>query len=74
MNNNVVKVIGRAEIPEDLVLGNEYDLTIANVECRKTEEVPNDDGTNTKIYYLKISAMSEINIVGEREIIKSVQG
>jgi hypothetical protein len=68
---NMVKMSWRVNIPSPLRLQKEYDLTIGNVECRKVEDVPNDDWSISKIFTLKISWLSEVNIISERELVQS---
>lgn len=69
LNENKIRLSGVANIPSGLTNGKSYDLTLKDVEVRKVEEVPNDDGTYDKIFSLKISELSEINIIDERTII-----
>lgn len=66
-----IKISGTANIPRELKLGKNYDLTVAEVECRTSKDVVNDDETKDRVYTLKISEMSEIGIIGEKEIIKA---
>jgi hypothetical protein len=42
-NINIVKISGRAEIPEELELETDYCIALETAECRKVELVPNDD-------------------------------
>lgn len=55
-----IKLTGVANIPRPLKLGCSYDLEIKEVECRKTEQVPNDDGSMDEIAKLQISELSEV--------------
>jgi len=71
LNENQLKISGRCNILSGLRLGKNYDLTIANVECRKSEDIPTDDGSKNVIYTLKISPLSEVNIISEGEIIQT---
>lgn len=71
LNENQLKISGRCNILSGLTLGKNYDLTIGDVECRKSEDIPNDDGTRNVIYTLKLSPMSEVNIIDEKEIIQT---
>lgn len=70
-NENIVKISGKANVVSGLTLGKNYDLTIADVECRKCEEIPTDDGKVDRIYTLRLSTLSEVSIISEKEIIKS---
>jgi len=71
LNENQLKISGRCNILSGLTLGKNYDLTIGDVECRKSEDIPNDDGTRNVIYTLKLSPLSEVNIIDEKEIIQT---
>lgn len=71
INEQKIKLAGIANISTPLILGQNYDLTMKNVECRKIEETPNDDGSSDKIYKLLISELSEINIIAGRDILKA---
>ena len=71
LNENQLKISGRCNIISGLTLGKNYDLTIKDVECRKSEEIPTDDGEKNIIYTLRISNLSEVNIIGEGEIIQT---
>jgi len=71
VNENILKISGRANIISGLTIGKIYDLTISELECRKSEEIPTDSGTVDKIYTLRLSNLSEVNIISEKEIIKS---
>lgn len=71
LNENQLKISGRCNILSGLTLGKNYDLTIGDVECRKSEDIPNDDGTRNVIYTLKLSSISEVNIIDEKEIIQT---
>lgn len=71
INEHQLRISGKSNIISGLTIGKNYDLTIGDCECRKIEEVPNDNETCNKIYTLKISEMSEVNIISEKEIIKS---
>ena len=69
INEYKVKLTGTANIPNSLTNGKMYDLTIGNAEVRKVERVPNDDGTENEIASLRISELSEINIISDKGII-----
>ena len=73
LNENQLKISGRCNILSGLTLGKEYDITISNLECRKSEDIPNDNGTKNTIYTLRISNLSDVSIISENEIIKSKQ-
>jgi len=73
LNENQLKISGRCNILSGLTLGKNYDLTLGDVECRKCEEIPTDDGEVDKIYTLRLSNLSDVSIISENEIIKSKQ-
>lgn len=60
INEYSLKLTGKANIPQPLKLGFSYDLEIKNAEIRKSEQIPNDDGTMDEIYKLEISELSEV--------------
>ena len=61
INEYSLKLTGKANIPQPLKLGFSYDLEIKNAEIRKSEQIPNDDGTMDEIYKLEISELSEVS-------------
>lgn len=71
LNENQLKISGRCNILSGLTLGKNYALTVSDVECRKSEDIPNDDGTRNVIYTLRLSPLSEVNVIGEGEIIQT---
>ena len=71
INEHQIKLSGKANVISGLTNGKTYDLTISEAECRKIEEIPNDDGTCNRIALLRISELSKVNIIGEGEIIQS---
>ena len=71
INEHQVKLSGKCNILSGLTNAKTYDLTISNAEVRKIEETPNDDETYNRVAVLKISDLSEINIISEGEIVKS---
>ena len=71
LNENQLKISGRCNILSGLKLGKTYDLSVSNLECRKSEDIPTDDGKKNIIYTLRLSELSEVNIIGEGEIIQT---
>lgn len=69
INENKLKLSGVANLSAPLELTKSYDLVIKNAEVRKTEYLPCDDGSIDRQYTLKISELSEISIVAEKEVI-----
>ncbi len=59
-NEYKIKLTGSACIPQPLKNGFEYDLELKNVEVRKIERIPTDDGKEDEIASLRISELSEI--------------
>jgi hypothetical protein len=68
-----IKLTGVANIPRPLKLGCSYDLEIKEVECRKTEQVPNDDGSMDEIAKLQISELSEVVLKSGDKTMKAKQ-
>lgn len=71
VNEYKIKLSGSANIPQGLINGKGYDLTISDAEVRKIERIPNDSGQEDEIASLKISEMSEVNIISEKTVIKA---
>jgi len=71
LNENQLKISGRCNILSGLQLGKNYDLTLKDAECRKSEDIPNDDGSKNVIYTLRISPITEVNVIGEGEIVQT---
>jgi len=71
INENILKISGRCNLISGLKIGKEYDISVTNLECRGENGVPTDDGQVDKIYTLRLSNLSEVNVIGENEIVKS---
>lgn len=71
INEHQIKLSGKANVISGLTNHKTYDLAISNAQVMKIEEIPNDDGTYNRIALLKISELSEVNIIGEGEVIQS---
>lgn len=69
INERSIKITGTANIPQDLVNGNEYAIAISNAEVRNVSEAPTDDGKVNKMFSLKLSAFSEVNIVSNNGVV-----
>jgi len=70
-----IKLSGSANIPQPLRNGFEYDLELKNVEVRKIERIPTDDGQEDEIASLRISELSEVIIKsGEKQMKAKVKG
>jgi len=70
-----IKLTGSANIPQPLRNGFEYDLELKNVEVRKIERIPTDDGQEDEIASLRISELSEVIIKsGEKQMKAKVKG
>jgi len=70
-----IKLTGSANIPQPLRNGFEYDLELKNVEVRKIERIPTDDGQEDEIASLRISELSEVVIKsGEKQMKAKVKG
>ena len=55
-----IKLQGIANIPKPLRNGFTYDMELKEVEVRKIERIPTDDGKEDEIASLRISELSEI--------------
>ena len=71
LNENKLSLKGVSNLPLPLEIDKEYDLTISNVVCSGASDRSNNDGTYNRTFSLKISELSEINIISEKQIIKS---
>lgn len=69
INELKLKLGGVANLSKELELTKNYDLIIKNAEVRKSEDLPNDDGLMDRQFTVKISELSEIQIIGDREAI-----
>lgn len=68
-NEYKIRISGVANIPRPLINGCGYDLELNDVEVRKIERIPNDDGTENEVASLKISELTEIIIKsGDKQI------
>lgn len=73
INEYKIKLSGTANIGQELDNSKTYDLTISNAEVRKKSYDPNDDGTENLTHTIKISELSEVNLIGTGEIIKATK-
>ena len=71
INEKKIKIVGVANIPKELELGNVVDLTISDVDIDSSQDNDNYDSTFDRTFKLKISEKSEINIISEKEIIRA---
>ena len=69
INEFKIKLTGTANIPKELDNSSMWDLVIKNAEIRKKSYDPNDDGTENLTHTLKISELSEVQLVGQNEIL-----
>lgn len=70
-NEFKLKLGGTANLNKELELTKNYDIVIKNAEVRKTEDLPNDNGSFDRVFTLKISELSEIEIIGDRDAISA---
>lgn len=71
LNEIKIRLSGTANLLTEPTLSREYDLTVSNAEIRESKDIPNDDGTINRIFKLVISERSEINLIAEKELIRS---
>lgn len=71
INEYKIKLTGTANIPKELDNSSMWDLTISNAEIRKKSFDPNDDDTENLTHTIKISEISEVNLIGKREIVSA---
>lgn len=71
INERKLKILGQVNIDRELEHGKEYQIAIEKAEMRGISEEPNDDGTIDRIFKLKISEMSKVNLLNDKgELIK----
>ena len=70
-----IKLQGIANIPKPLRNGFTYDMELKEVEVRKIERIPTDDGKEDEIASLRISELSEVILKsGEKQMKAKVKG
>lgn len=69
INEYKIRLSGTANIPRELKNTDTYDLTISNAVIDGKSFKPNEDGTENLIHSVKISEMSEVNLIGVGDII-----
>lgn len=70
-NEYSIKFTGSANIPRPLKNGFGYDLEMSDVEVRKIERIPNDDGTENEIATLKVSELTEVILKSGDKVLKA---
>ena len=71
INEYKIKLSGTANISSELNLSKQYDLTIGDGEIVKSQDLPNDDGTINRIYTVKITEASQVNLIRENEVVQT---
>ena len=66
INERKLKILGTVNIEEELEHGKEYQIAIEGAEMRGVSEEPNDDNTINRIFKLRISEMSKVNLLDEK--------
>lgn len=66
-----LRLSGVANMSKELEWNKNYDVIIKNAEVREVKDINNDDGTINKQFTLKISELSEIEIIGDRDAISA---
>lgn len=69
LNEHQIKLMGKANVISGLENGKSYDITVSDVSVRKIEELDNDNGTYNRVAVLRLSELSEVNIISDKEII-----
>ena len=68
-----IKLQGIANIPKPLRNGFTYDMELKEVEVRKIERIPTDDGKEDEIATLRISELSEIILKSNEKQMKATK-
>ena len=71
LNEHKLKVSGSANLPTGLNKGESYDILIKSAEARGSQERLNDDGTYDLMHTIRISELSEVNLIGNHGVIIS---
>jgi hypothetical protein len=72
INNFIIRLSGKAEIPEELSIGHNYEAKISGSITSKTEE-DNNDGTSTFIYKFEPVIVEVLKPTGETIKAKDVR-
>lgn len=67
INELKVKLSGTVNIPRELITNSTLDLKINKADCLDYRLVNKEDGTYDKIYNVKISEMSEVELIKDTE-------
>ena len=68
-----IKLTGSACVPQPLRNGFTYDMELKEVEVRKIERIPTDDGKEDEIASLRISELSEVILKSGGKEMKTVK-
>lgn len=71
INEYRLRLGGTANLSKELELTKNYDIVIKNAEVREIKDLPNDNGSFDRQFTLKISELSEIEIIGDRDAISA---
>lgn len=71
INEYKIKLSGTACIHSELNLSKQYDLTIGDGEIVKSQDIPTEDGKIDRIYTVKITEASQVNLIRENEVIQT---
>ena len=72
-NENIIKVVGLANIAEELANGKDYNI-LAEASCVEVAEKSNHDGSVNKIYKLKMFGEIKINETGHTPLLGKIKG
>lgn len=71
INEYQIKLSGTANIENSLNLERNADLTIKDAEITSSKDIPTGDGTINRIFTIKITTRSLINILTENKILSA---
>jgi len=71
INENKIKLSGTLNIPKELETNITLDLKINNVDCLDYRLVNKQDGTYDRVYNVKVSELSQVELITSKESIKA---
>lgn len=71
INENKLKIQGSLNILSSLEIDKTYDFTCSNLEITGSQDRTNNDGTINRTFIGRLNELSEINLIGEGEIIQT---
>jgi hypothetical protein len=67
INELKVKIMGTVNVPRELLTNSTLDLKINHADCLDYRLVNNQDGSFNKVYTVKVSELSEVEFIKNKE-------